>query len=181
MTACPAGTNAVVAVTFGTLEVLVFTADALPSLSPTYGGAPCPEEGDSENISDGNSRNVTYLPPRTAGDNSRSITDEVVERVLDFPFPDSDLARTESVDAEEVTAEEDGDGVVVETSRLKNISGLWPHEPRYCAKLWPEDSDRNGSTRASQRPNPRSGQFDMLVCVSFPRFVSVYVSTVLLI
>lgn len=37
------------------------------------------------------------------------------------------------------------------------ISGKWPHEPRYCAKLWPEEEGdrRNGSSATAA---PRQGE-----------------------
>lgn len=133
-TACPAGANAIISVISSALEVLVYTADALPSLRPTYGGAPCPREGNSTTTSD-----IDFDGDYTTEDRAVNV-DGRADQNGPVDFGSDDEERGDSTKERKYEKFSSGE----------YIYGKWPHEPRYCAKLWPEEGDsRNGSSDTS--------------------------------
>lgn len=145
-TACPAGANALISVISSALEVLVYTSDVLPSLRPTYGGAPCPGRGNSTTTSD-----IDFDGNHTTDFNGRAAQNGSVDLGSDDDERGDAPVRSYSTREE---GKEGGDGGVKEKglSSGEYISGRWPHEPRYCAKLWPEEGDRRNGSSATAAP-----------------------------
>lgn len=154
--ACPSGANALIVAISGTLEVLVYAAEDLPRLRPTYGNAPCPRS--SPNFVDfGHQGEADYLGDRSAreehADAPLSSDGQALGSEGKDPGHGPDKILEESAkagvgtDAEEPTEPEQ--------ATERRTLGAWPHEPKFCASVWPTKARGGDDNSTAEAVPPR--------------------------
>lgn len=163
----------------GTLEVLVYSADGLPYLEPVYGNTPCSPRDPSTTVvrgeDNGLSASMNESEQEASSAQSRDVDDDDDYFVESYkPEGEVSVSTNEEiidpslkpVDKEEAAGHKEGwtaEGVVghngvegEEAVRNKFVQDEgaenWPHEPKYCAKLWPTDEevDRDDSPTSTR-------------------------------
>lgn len=143
-----------VVVLSGTLEVLVYAADDLPYLRPTYGNAPCLPGGDSKHVDDDDKGESGLLDP-TRGEASGPQLPLGAE-TLGLERNDAQ-SRPEESDQQEEGAKKTlialAENYVPEKTNGGKVLDNWPHEPRYCANVWPtEEGHDDGRNTTGAQP-----------------------------
>lgn len=137
VTACPSGANMLLSVMSGTLEVLVYSTEELHNLRPVYGRAPCAERtrGLSSIQTAANDSDAPSIDTGLKADEQvrQSLSDDEKMDPFDGAVPTNTLNPA-------TTSEEDAwDG--------------WPHEPHFCARVWPADGD-GPTDDSTEDPSP---------------------------
>lgn len=149
---CPAGANAVVVVMSSTLEVLVYAPDGLPYLKPTYGNAPC-----LSNTVDDYQRSVDLHDDSTREEHSdASLPSNGPIRGSERENESSDLDKSQEETTDDIGMVEERP-MPVRATETRHMEG-WPHEPRFCASVWPVDDtgdDNSTAAGASRSVTPR--------------------------
>lgn len=121
----------------GTLEVLVYPSDELRNLRPVYGSAPCAErESGLSNVRSGanDSHDSSTETGVNVDEHARYLLSEDENKNQVSGFVSANTLKSA------VTTEEDA-------------WGGWPHEPRFCARVWPaaDNDPADGSTENPSR------------------------------
>lgn len=164
----------------GTLEVLVYSADGLPYLQPVYGATPCSPRSSSTTVdgeknallgsmkergwqaSSAQTQDPDYVVESSGheGEVFTSMNDEAFDTFL--RATDKEVAgakgRTAERAVEHSGAEREEEMVPAEEEEVVRDKPVqeegvenWPHEPKYCAKLWPADEvDQDEESQTSR-------------------------------
>lgn len=171
--ACPSGANAIVVVISGTLEVLVYPADDLPHLRPTYGNAPCPrncpqngndDQGGVDFVGDFTREQHAGADAQLSNSDGQSLGSE-----------GNDAGSDPGKSWEETT---DGVGRDVEEPASEKAMGRrslesWPHEPKFCASVWPSD-EVGGDDNSTSAVPPRLVASNVCCCFASRSRLSFY-------
>lgn len=154
--ACPSGANALVVAISGTLEVLVYAAEDLPRLRPAYGNAPCPRsspnlvdddhQGDADYLGDWSTRGEHAHAPLSSDGQALGSEGKDAGHGPDKILEESTKGGV-GADAEEPTKPEQA------TERRK--LGAWPHEPKFCASVWPTGDGGGVDNSTAEAVPPR--------------------------
>ena len=136
----------------GTLEVLVYAPDGLPYLKPTYGNAPC-----LPNTVDDYQRSVDLHDDSTREEHSdASLPSNGPIRGSERENESSDLDKSQEETTDDIGMVEERP-MPVRATETRHMEG-WPHEPRFCASVWPVDDtgdDNSTAAGASRSVTPR--------------------------
>ena len=143
----------------------MYAADDLPHLRPAYGNAPCPRSSPNDHVGDDHGGSELFLGDDDGGSElflGGSTRQENADAPMsnDGQTPGSvgeDAGNHPDTSSEDPTKIDAGMDFEEPTRRdsatERRQLGAWPHEPKFCASVWPtKDRDEDDNSAGAVPP-----------------------------